>query len=174
MFRFWPLWVLLLGGLLIWGMQRPDPKLLDSVLVGRQAPTFSLPVMEPFRAEFGPELGVHENLDKPVVLNIWASWCLPCRVEAPILERFHRLYGDRVLILGVNVQDTSANALAFVREFSLTFPSVYDKRGRIGIEYGFHGVPETFIIDRNGTILVRHAGEISAEQLQGYIRRVLQ
>lgn len=174
MLRFWPIWVLLLGGLFYWGMQRPNPNELKSVLVGKPAPSFRLPLLEPYRAQYGPEMGIGEGLDKPVLLNIWASWCIPCRTEAPLLERFHQQYKDQVLILGVNVQDKEAEALKFVQQYGLTFPSVYDGRGRIGIEYGYYGVPETFVIDRNGTVLARHAGELSEAQLQGYLRQVLQ
>jgi cytochrome c biogenesis protein CcmG/thiol:disulfide interchange protein DsbE len=171
--RFWPIWVLLLGGLFYWGMQRPNPNELKSVLKGRPAPTFSLPLLEPCRAQYGTEMGVREGLNKPVVLNIWASWCLPCRTEAPLLERFHQQYKDQVLFLGVNVQDKESEALRFVQQYGLTFPSVYDERGRIGIEYGYYGVPETFIIDRNGIVLERHTGELSEAQLQQYLRQVL-
>lgn len=174
MLRFWPVWVLLLGGLFYWGMQRPNPTELKSVLVGKAAPSFSLPLLEPYRAQYGAEMGIREGLNKPVLLNIWASWCVPCRTEAPLLERFHRQYKDRVLILGVNVQDSQAEALRFIRQYGLTFPSVYDERGRIGIEYGYYGVPETFIINRNGIVLHRHTGELNEAQLQGYIERVLQ
>ncbi|RIH79650.1 Thiol:disulfide interchange protein CycY [Meiothermus taiwanensis] len=173
MLRFWPILVLLLGGLFYWGMQRPNPNELKSVLVGKPAPSFSLPLLEPYRAQYGPEMGVRAGLGKPVLLNIWASWCIPCRTEAPLLERFHQQYKDQVLILGVNVQDSEAEALKFVQEYGLTFPSVYDARGRIGIEYGYYGVPETFVIDRHGVVLARHAGELSEAQLRGYIEQVL-
>ncbi|WP_299431182.1 TlpA disulfide reductase family protein [uncultured Meiothermus sp.] len=174
MLRFWPIWVLLAGGLFLWGMQRSDPDRLQSVLVGRPAPTFSLPLLEPYRAQYGSEMGFSSDLGKPVLLNIWASWCIPCHTEAPLLERYHQKYKDRVLFLGVVVQDTEANALKFIQQYRLTFPSVFDKRGRIGIEYGYYGVPETYVIDRDGTILARHAGELSEAQLQGYLRKVLE
>lgn len=173
MLRLWPIWVLLLGGLFYWGLQRPNKNELDSVLVGKPAPSFSLPLLEPYRKVYGPELGINERLGKPVLLNIWASWCVPCRTEAPLLERFYQRYKDQVLILGVNVQDSEAAALRFVQQYGLTFPSVYDARGRIGIEYGYYGVPETFVIDRNGIVRARHAGELNEAQLQAYIEQVL-
>jgi len=171
--RFWPIWVLLLGGLFYWGLQRPNPDELKSVLVGRPAPTFSLPLLAPYRPTFGLEMGIGERLEKPVLLNIWASWCIPCRTEAPLLERFYRQHKDQILILGVNVQDREADALKFVQQYGLTFPSVFDGRGRIGIEYGYYGVPETFVISREGTVLARHAGELSEVQLRAYLEQVL-
>ncbi len=173
MLRFWPIWVLLLGGLFYWGLQRPNPDELKSVLVGRPAPTFSLPLLAPYRPTFGLEMGIGERLEKPVLLNIWASWCIPCRTEAPLLERFYRQHKDQILILGVNVQDREADALKFVQQYGLTFPSVFDGRGRIGIEYGYYGVPETFVISREGTVLARHAGELSEAQLRAYLEQVL-
>ncbi|MCS7058599.1 MAG: redoxin domain-containing protein [Meiothermus sp.] len=172
MLRFWPVWVLLLGGLLFWGLQRPDPEVLGSVRVGRPAPTFSLPVLAPYRDRFGPELGVGETLEKPVFLNIWASWCIPCRTEAPLLESFYRRYQDQVLVLGVNVQDREEEALKFIAQYGLSFPSVYDARGRIGIEYGYTGVPETFIISKERKVLARHIGELSESKLQEYLQQV--
>ncbi len=173
MIRFWPIWVLLLGGLFFWGMQRPNPNELTSVLVGKPAPSFSLPLLEPYRPAFGEEMGISPGLDKPVLLNIWASWCIPCRTEAPLLERYYQQYKDQVLFLGVNVQDREEEALRFVRQYGLSFPSVYDGRGRIGIEYGYYGVPETFVIDRSGIVRARHAGELNQAQLEAYLRQVL-
>ncbi len=173
MLRFWPIWVLLLGGLFYWGMQRPNPNELKSVLKGKPAPTFSLPLLEPYRAQYGAEMGIKQGLNKPVFLNIWASWCVPCRTEAPLLERYHQQYKDRVLFLGVNVQDKESEALKFIQQYGLSFPSVYDERGRIGIEYGYYGVPETFVIDLNGIVLDRHTGELNEAQLQDYLRKVL-
>ncbi|RDI96234.1 TlpA family protein disulfide reductase [Meiothermus sp. QL-1] len=172
MLRFWPVWVLLIGGLFYWGLQRPNPEVLDSVRVGKPAPTFSLPVLAPYQEQFGLEYGIKEVLDKPVFLNIWASWCLPCRKEAPLLERFYQAHKDQVLILGVNVQDQESEALRFIAQYGLSFPSVYDARGRIGIEYGYTGVPETFIIAQDRTVRARHIGELNEASLLEYLRQV--
>ncbi|TBH15350.1 TlpA family protein disulfide reductase [Thermus thermamylovorans] len=176
--RGW-LWVLLvlgLGGLFLWGMQR-DPRELPSVLAQerRPAPDFTLPLLPPYRGEWGETLRLADHLgQRPILLNFWASWCFPaCYEEAPVLEEAWRRYRDRVLFLGVNVQDREADALRFVGQFGLTFPSVFDPRGRVGVDYGMYGVPETFVIDGEGRVMVRHAGAIDRFTLERYLQEVL-
>ncbi len=166
--------VLVLGGLFWWGMQR-DPGELKSVLVGKQAPDFELPLLPPYRAEWGERFRLSEHRGKPLVLNFWASWCYPaCYEEAPVLEAGWRKYRDRVLFFGVNTQDKEAAALDFVRRFGLTFPQGYDPRGKVGIDYGMYGVPETFFIDAEGRVRYRHAGAITSPDLEKRVREVLE
>ncbi|WP_027892917.1 TlpA family protein disulfide reductase [Calidithermus chliarophilus] len=170
--RFWPLLVLALGGLFWWGLQRPDPNALPSVLVGKPAPTFERPLLQPYRAEWGDRLELGEQVgSRPILINFWASWCLPCRDEAPLLEAYWRRYRDRLLILGVNVQDTEAKALEFIREYGLSFPSVFDPKGTLGVDYGTYGVPETFVIDAEGKVLQRHAGPVNEAVLRDMLRK---
>ncbi len=166
--------VLVLGGLFWWGMQR-DPNALPSALKGRPAPVFTLPVLEPYRAAWGEELSLAEHLGaKPIVLNFWASWCFPaCYEEAPILEAAWRKYRDRVLFIGVNTQDKPEDALEFIARFGLSFPQVFDPRGTVGVDYGMYGVPETFVIDREGRVVERHAGAVDMETLERLIAEVL-
>ena len=171
----WLLVVLALGGLFYWGMQR-NPKELPSVLAKerRPAPDFTLPVLPPYREDWGETLRLSDHLGKkPVVLNFWASWCLPCYEEAPVLEATWRRYRDRVLFLGINTQDKEEEALRFIAQFGLTFPQVYDPRGRVGVDYGMYGVPETFFIDREGRVLARHAGAIDEATLARYLEEAL-
>lgn len=169
----WLLLVVALGGVFVWGLRREDPNKLESALVGKPAPAFSLPVLQPYQARYGQEFGVKGGEGKPIILNIWASWCIPCRTEAPLLEQYAQRYGDKVLFLGINVQDQQPAALGFIEEFSLrSFPSVFDGRGRIGIDYGYYGVPETFVIDASGKVLLRHAGAVSEADLQGFLKQV--
>ncbi|AEV15658.1 MAG: TlpA family protein disulfide reductase [Thermus sp.] len=176
--RTW-LWVLLLlflGGLFLWGMQR-NPRELPSVLARerRPAPDFTLPVLPPYREAWGETFRLSQHLGKrPVVLNFWASWCYPaCYEEAPVLEALWRRYRDRVLFLGVNTQDQEPGALRFVAQFGLTFPQVFDPRGRVGVDYGMYGVPETFVIDAQGRVMVRHAGAIDQATLEKYLAEAL-
>ncbi len=92
---------------------------------------------------------------KPVFINVWASWCLPCRAETPALERTYRQYKDAgVVILGVNLtnQDLVSEVEAFVQEFSLTYPILLDRDGQVGNLYQIQGIPTTFFIDREGVI----------------------
>ncbi|MGI8774965.1 MAG: TlpA family protein disulfide reductase [Actinomycetota bacterium] len=114
---------------------------------GDRAPDFSGPLLEGDR-----ELALSELAGKPVVLNFWASWCEPCRDEAPMLKEAHERYGDRVEFLGVNIKDARTEALAFDEEFGLTYPDVRDEGGSIYSAYGLTGQPETFFIDAEGKI----------------------
>lgn len=176
--RTW-LWVglvLALGGLFLWGLQR-DPRELPSVLAQerRPAPDFTLPVLAPYRAEWGETFRLADHLgQRPIVLNFWASWCYPaCYEEAPVLEAAWRRHREGVLFLGVDTQDQEADALRFVAQFGLTFPQVFDPRGRVGVDYGMYGVPETFFIDREGRVVARHAGAIDQATLERYLKEVL-
>ncbi|GAB5603230.1 TlpA disulfide reductase family protein [Thermus sp. FJN-A] len=164
----------LMAGLFLFGLRR-DPSLLPSVLAEKQkpAPEFTLPVLLPYRAAWGEELRLSQHFGRPIVLNFWASWCPPCRREAPMLEAYWQRYQDQVLFLGVNFQDTEEAALAFIQEFGLSFPSVADPRGRVGIDYGVYGLPETFFIDAEGRVLARHVGELKPKDLEGYLRALL-
>jgi Thiol-disulfide isomerase and thioredoxins len=84
---------------------------------------------------------------KPVVLNLWASWCIPCRREAKVFEAAHQKYGDRIQFVGVNVTDTLGAARDFVQEFGVTYPNVFDKGHRFADELGYAGLPQTYFLD---------------------------
>jgi cytochrome c biogenesis protein CcmG/thiol:disulfide interchange protein DsbE len=172
--RLWPiLAVLAIAALFVWGLRRPNPNELPSVLINKPAPNFVLPVLEPYQGEWGQGLELSKHIGKPIVLNLWASWCVPCRTEAPLLESYWKQQKDRVLFLGVNVQDTNKQAaLDFVRDYGLTFPSAFDQNGRVWIDYGGYGVPETFVINKEGKVLVRHAGPVSEADVEKYLKMV--
>ncbi|HEX2051903.1 MAG TPA: TlpA disulfide reductase family protein [Actinomycetota bacterium] len=123
---------------------------------GDAAPGFRAPLLGG-----GGELGLEELRGKPVVLNFWASWCVPCEDEAPMLRRAHRRYGDRVAFVGVDVRDARSDALAFVERYGLTYPSVRDERQEIYRDYGLTGQPETFFIDADGTIVEHVNGPLT-------------
>lgn len=165
----------LLGGLFWWGLRRDANSLPSQLTAGKKsAAEFSMPTLEPYRSTLGETLTLSKLVGgKPIVLNFWASWCPPCRREAPLFERYWRQYRDRILFVGANFQDNEAGALAFIREFDLTFPSGADPQGRVGVEYGVYGMPETFFITKAGKVLVRHVGEIREAQLEGYLRQLL-
>jgi len=167
--------ILLLGSLFWWGTRRDATALPSQLAQGRKpAPDFSLPMLKPYRAEWGDTLTLSKLVGKkPIVLNFWASWCPPCRRESPLLEATWRRYKDRVLFVGVDFQDGEEAALAFIKEFSLTFPSGADPRGTVGVDYGVYGLPETFFITPQGQVLIRHVGEMNAQQLEGYLKRLL-
>jgi cytochrome c biogenesis protein CcmG/thiol:disulfide interchange protein DsbE len=101
---------------------------------------------------------------KAVVLNVWASWCIPCKEEAPYLEqlwRSHRAKG--LVVLGLDAKDFREDARRFARRFDLTFPLVYDGPGNAIGDYGVTGFPETFVIDRDGRVVQAFAGTVNGE-----------
>jgi cytochrome c biogenesis protein CcmG/thiol:disulfide interchange protein DsbE len=89
---------------------------------------------------------------RPVVINFWASWCVPCRKEASELARFDREVRGRAQLVGVDFQDAEQDALAFVREFGWRFPNVRDPNGKLAVRYGLAGLPTTYVVDREGRI----------------------
>lgn len=109
-----------------------------------------------------------------VVINFWASWCIPCRQEAPILEATWRTYRERgVVFIGVDYLDTEREALAYMQKFDLTYPNGPDLGTRIAQAYRIQGVPETFFVDRGGMLRGVHIGPISEQVLVGRIEALL-
>jgi cytochrome c biogenesis protein CcmG, thiol:disulfide interchange protein DsbE len=155
--------------LLAFGMTR-DPRALQSPLPGRPAPEFALPVMASEDSVRLADLRGHV-----VVLNFWASWCVPCLAEHPVLTQAALRYHDQgVRFLGVLYRDAPDNARRWIdRLGGASYPTLTDDRSRAAIDYGLAGVPETFIIDRDGTIAYKHIGPITAEQLAGILEPVL-
>jgi cytochrome c biogenesis protein CcmG/thiol:disulfide interchange protein DsbE len=150
---------------------------------GPEAPSFSLEVLWP-RAETWPvaarrrlvdgRLDLRELRGSPVVLNFWASWCIPCRDEAPILNASARAHSGEVAFLGVNVQDLKADALAFSREFDTPYVSVRDRGNRTYEDYGLTGVPETYYLDATGRIVAHVPGAISRAILEEGIAQAME
>jgi cytochrome c biogenesis protein CcmG/thiol:disulfide interchange protein DsbE len=140
-----------------------------------RAPSFSLEVLWP-RSQTWPvgarraltdgRLDIAELRGRPVVLNFWASWCIPCRDEAPILNASARAHAGDVVFLGVNVQDLKSDALAFSREFDTPYVSVRDRGNRTYEDYGLTGVPETYYLDARGRIVAHSPGAISRDSLE--------
>jgi thiol-disulfide isomerase/thioredoxin len=102
----------------------------------------------------------------PVVVNVWGSWCAPCRDEAPDLARAHAEYGDRVQFLGVDILDARESARGFMREFGWTYPSVFDPPAAIRDGLGLLGQPTTLFYDETGALVDRWVGPIPAEELE--------
>ncbi len=158
-------------GLLVWGMlnRQPITGLSGITMVNRPAPDFKLTTFN------GTTISLSDIRDKPVVINFWASWCPPCRIEAPLLERTWRAYKNRGLIfLGVNIQDRKEDALNYIREFDITYPNGPDPTGEITIDYGVSGLPVTFFVSRNGEIVRRWVGAIESNVLIRSIGEIMQ
>ncbi len=170
MSRFvWPLVLfLVLAGFLAVGL-RLDPREVPSPLIDKPAPSFSAEVLgDPQR-----RLSAADLAGRPWVLNVWASWCGACRDEHPVLLDFARNAG--VPLIGLNYKDQSEDARAWLRQFGNPYAdSVVDPQGRIGLDYGVYGVPETFVVDAHGIIRYKYIGPVTPQVLRDKIRPVLQ
>ena len=109
----------------------------------------------------------------PVLVNVWGSWCGPCREEAPHLAAAHERYGDRVQFLGVDILDTREGAREFMREFGWTYPSVYDPPGAIRDGLGLLGQPWTLLYDASGELVQRWVGPVPPDELNAELERVV-
>jgi cytochrome c biogenesis protein CcmG, thiol:disulfide interchange protein DsbE len=140
-----------------------------TVRESRLAPNFTLPDLES-----GAPIRLDAFRGQIVVLNVWASWCLPCRDEAPALQAAWENYRGRgVQFLGSNYRDDRDAARAFVGEFGITYPSVFDPSGRLAADYGFFGLPSTFVIDQAGRIRFQFTGYLTASILRGALDELL-
>jgi cytochrome c biogenesis protein CcmG, thiol:disulfide interchange protein DsbE len=141
------------------------------------APALTLPVLVsgPGLPPVGRDASLSDLKGKVVVLNLWASWCEPCKEESPVLEKLWRANRSRgVVVLGVDIQDLSSDARAFIREYGLTYPSLRDGTDEAKSALEATGVPETYIIDRAGRIALHVAGPVSSPaQLQAPLDQVL-
>ena len=162
-----------LGGLFLFGLLRGEPdRDIRSARLDRPAPTFELPLYARYQAEFGPTFRSAEALgERPMVVNFWASWFGPCYEEAPDLQEAWRRHGDEVQFVGVQTQDRGkrTEGRAFIDQFDLGFPNVIDDDSRLGIEYGLFGVPETFFVRADGTVMYKHAGPVTLEAIEDRI-----
>jgi cytochrome c biogenesis protein CcmG/thiol:disulfide interchange protein DsbE len=160
---------LLLFALLLASGLGGDPRALSSELIGRPAPHFSLPRIDD---EGAVDLG---DLDgQVVVVNFWASWCIPCRDEHQALSAAWGRYRERgVVVLGVSFDDTPEAGLAFRDELGGDWPLVEDPRSDTAIDYGVFGVPETFVIGPDGTVTAKTTGAVTYEWLTENIERAL-
>jgi cytochrome c-type biogenesis protein CcmF len=137
-------------------------------VVGRMAPQFTLQLFD------GGELSLKDLQGEVVVVNFWASWCAPCRQEAPALEKVWQAYKDKgVAFVGVNYRDVESKARAFLTDFGITYPNGPDVGAKIADAYRIKGVPETFLIAKDGRIANRHIGPISEKTLAELIEELL-
>jgi cytochrome c biogenesis protein CcmG, thiol:disulfide interchange protein DsbE len=158
--------------LLVWKVVHQDKGVASQLAKGKRpaAPHFDLT-----RLDRAGKLSLASLRGKVVVLNFWASWCDPCKGEAPRLEEAWRSFRrDGVVVVGVDAQDFSGDARRFMRRYKLTYPNVHDGPGDILPKYGVTGFPETYFVGRDGRLIgERVQGEISEEKLLAGIKRAL-
>ena len=148
--------VMLLG----YGLTR-DPRHIASPLPGRQAPNFALPALEQ-----GDSIKLSELRGNVVVVNFWASWCIPCRDEHPILLEAAREYQDKgVKFVGIAYNDKPEDSQRWLNELGKSYPSLVDAGARTAIDYGVSGVPETFILDKQGVVAFKKFGPITTAEI---------
>lgn len=147
---------------LFWKGLSGDPQTLPSALLGRMVPVFNLKAIEGVGVPGVSDADLRQG--KVSVVNIWASWCGPCREEHPLLMQLSKR--QDIELLGINNKDDPANAARFLGALGQPFARIgADTTGRVAIDWGGYGVPESYIVDGQGIIRYRHVGPLSAEML---------
>lgn len=137
-----------------------DPRAVPSPLIGKPAPAFTLPTLADPQRQFS----VDEARGKVWLLNVWASWCTPCLEEHPVIEALSK---KGIPVYGLNYKDKEAAATAWLKRHGDPYRlSVVDPTGRVGIDYGVYGTPETYVIDKQGVIRFKHVGPLNPQVVE--------
>jgi cytochrome c biogenesis protein CcmG/thiol:disulfide interchange protein DsbE len=158
--------VLAVVGLLVFGLVSKGS---SGITVGEAAPTAPLP-----RLEGGGEESLSAYRGRWVLVNFWASWCVPCKDEAPALEAFQRKHGgDRFTVLGIDSRDLSGDGRDFAGRYGLSYPQLRDGNGDAAHDYGTTGVPENFLVDPRGRVRLLVRGPVTEEYLRDSVAPLL-
>lgn len=140
---------------------RLDPKHIPSTLIGKPAPAFELPTLFDSSQRFSPS----QLLGQRWILNVWASWCVGCRVEHPLLNQLAEQ--TNIPLVGLNYKDPSDDALAWLSQRGDPYTAIAaDLSGDVGIDWGVYGAPETFVIDEKGVVIYKHIGPLNVDVLE--------
>ncbi len=167
-FAFVLLVIAALIGMLVFGVLRKGSA-TNLSLAGKPAPEFTINLFD------GGTFTLSQQQGKVVVINLWASWCGPCREEAPALTRVWNDVKDKgnVIFIGVDVQDTESDARAFMKEFGVTYPNGPDATNEVSVKYALTGLPETTFVNPRGIVTNKHIGAMTESQLRSYIAEAL-
>ncbi|NUO77826.1 MAG: DsbE family thiol:disulfide interchange protein [Lysobacter sp.] len=158
--------VLLAAG--VWLSRNPNREALPSPLIGKPAPEFSLPVLH----EAGRLMSSEQLRGSPYLLNVWGSWCPACRDEHPVLTRFAET--KRVRVIGFNWKDEHADAMRWLEQYGNPYWMVLaDYDGKVAIDWGIYGAPETFLVDAKGVVRWKHVGPMSEATIRDELLPVL-
>jgi cytochrome c biogenesis protein CcmG/thiol:disulfide interchange protein DsbE len=151
-----------------------DPSRVPSALIGRPAPAMTLPPLEGLRAADGapvPGLSPEDLKGRVTIVNVWASWCAPCRLEHPLLVDLAK--DTSIRLVGINYKDQAENARRFLGALGNPYAAVgVDANGRAAIDWGVYGVPETYIVGPDGAIRHKHIGPLMPEHLPAFLDKV--
>ncbi|HLB04307.1 MAG TPA: TlpA disulfide reductase family protein [Gaiellaceae bacterium] len=165
--------VVLLFALLLWKLVDDEGGDLARAAANGERPAAPEFTLE--RLDEDGELSLSALRGKAVVLNFWASWCVPCKEEAPVLEQLWQENRERgLVVVGLDAKDFRRDARDFVRRFGLTFPIVYDGPGDTIPDWGVTGFPETFVIDRDGRVVEAFVGAVNSDEDRGRLRAAVQ
>ena len=149
-------------------LARGDQQLGEVKLHPYAAPNFSMTQFS------GDPFSLDAERGKIVVVNFWASWCIPCQSEAPILESAWQRYRSQgVVFVGVDIKDTPEDARSFLQRYASSYPNGFDAQKSIYIDYGVYGLPETFVVDRQGMVTHHVIGPVTQSQLDGWLTPML-
>ncbi|MDP6602820.1 MAG: DsbE family thiol:disulfide interchange protein [Rhodospirillales bacterium] len=152
----------------LFGLQK-DPRIVPSALIDKPVPEFALP---PITGGPGMGLASADLKSRISVVNVWASWCGPCKAEHPLVEELAR--SGLATVYGLNYKDEPSDALRWLADLGNPYTEIgADRNGRVGIDWGVYGVPETFIVDHEGRIRHKHVGPMTAEAVDGEIEPIL-
>jgi cytochrome c biogenesis protein CcmG/thiol:disulfide interchange protein DsbE len=165
------LFFLALAGIFLARLQSGDPSRIPSALIGRPAPATALPSLPGLAREGAQVPGLEPAAfkGKVSVVNVWASWCVPCHDEAPLLTELAK--DQRLQLVGINYKDAPDNARRFLGRYGNPFKIVgVDSNGRASIEWGVYGVPETFVVGRDGKIAYKLVGPVTPQNFDSVLR----
>jgi cytochrome c biogenesis protein CcmG, thiol:disulfide interchange protein DsbE len=129
-----------------------DPHAVPFLLAGKKAPDFTIK-----RLDNDTTVSLKDFEGKPIVINFWATWCGPCKMEHPVLDWAARTYADKAVFLGIVFEDNEVNTKAFLADNGWSFVQLFDPKSTVAVDYGVSGVPETYFIDRQGIIVSKFA-----------------